>query len=688
MVGDFATIKILVGCKLSSLIYSPFPIRYSSLVTPMEIPRLHPDTIEQVKQRTDIVDVVSEHVVLRKQGKDFVGLCPFHDDKSPSFSVSPGKQFYYCFSCGAGGNAIKFLMELGKRPFSDVVLALAQRYDVPVQTLKPEERQEFQRQVSLREQLYELVAIASKFYEHALYQSAGSAALEYLEAKRGLNRATMQQFQLGYAPGGWETLTGYLIQQKKYPVELVERAGLIVPRKTGDGYYDRFRDRLMIPIHDLQGRVVGFGGRTLTDEQPKYLNSPDTELFDKGKLLFGLDKARAAIAKQDQAVIVEGYFDVIALHHAGITNVVAAMGTALSSAQVRQLLRYTESKRIILNFDADNAGTKAAERAVGEVETLAYRGDIQLRVLNIPDGKDPDDFLKTHAASEYQTLLDEAPLWLDWQMEQAIADKDLKQSDQFQLAVQAIVKLLGNLPSATLRTHYIHRYAERLSHGDSHLMLRLEEDLRLQVRGERWHGRSQKWQTKSDRNLLEEAEIQLLRLYLYAPQYQAAIVAALEERDLEFSLSHHRFLWRQIQDVEDTKAGEEQIRELEDAAIAPAVHSPTLLSLIQDRCTDYPAEMMQLYSLFQLDEKTKRDILRVDLTIRAATAAMERIMCEKRCRHFQQLLAGTDDSSAPELGQYYWQKIHTEKRRIADLDRERQVSFEDLVQAPWVGDGQ
>jgi DNA primase len=639
----------------------------------MEIPRLHPDTIEQVKQRTDIVDVVSEHVVLRKQGKDFVGLCPFHDDKSPSFSVSPGKQFYYCFSCGAGGNAIKFLMELGKRPFSEVVLSLAQRYQVPVQTLKLEERQEFQRQVSLREQLYELTAITAKFYEHALYQSAGSAALEYLEAKRGFDRATMQQFQLGYAPAGWETLFGYLVEQKKYPVELVERAGLIVPRKTGDGYYDRFRDRLMIPIHDLQGRVVGFGGRTLTDEQPKYLNSPDTELFDKGKLLFGLDKARVAIAKQDQAVVVEGYFDVIALHHAGITNVVAAMGTALSSAQVRQLLRYTESKRILLNFDADAAGNQAAERAVGEVETLAYRGDIQLRVLNIPAGKDPDEFLKTHSASAYQALLDTAPLWLDWQMERAIAGRDLKQSDQFQAAVQAIVKILGNLPNATLRTHYIHRYAERLSQGDSHLMLRLEEDLRLQVRGERWHGRSQKWQTKSDRNLLEEAEIQLLRLYLYAPEHQAAIVAALEKRDLEFSLSHHRFLWRQIQEVEE---------------MSPHPSSLSLLSLIQDRCTDYPAEMMQLYSLFQLDEKTKRDILRADLTIRAATAAMERIMCEKRCRHFQQLLVEIDDSSPPELSQHYWQKIHTEKRRIADLDRERQVNFEDLVQTSWIGEAQ
>ncbi|MGQ9873232.1 DNA primase [Leptodesmis sp.] len=660
----------------------------------MEIPRLHPDTIEQIKQRLDIVDVVSEHVVLRKQGKDFVGLCPFHDDKSPSFTVSPSKQFYYCFSCGAGGNAIKFLMELGKRSFSEVMLDLARRYQVPVQTLKPEERQEFQRQVSLREQLYEILALTARFYEHALQQPQGKVALEYLQTKRRLGKDTIQQFQLGYAPGGWETLYGYLVEQKHYPTELVERAGLLVPRKTGEGYYDRFRDRLMIPIHDLQGRVVGFGGRTLTDEQPKYLNSPETELFDKGKLLFGLDKARATIAKQDQAIVVEGYFDVIALHHAGITNVVASMGTALSSAQVKQLLRYTESRRIVLNFDADRAGIQAVERAVGEVETLAYRGDIQLRVLNIPDGKDPDEFLQHHTADQYQKLLDQAPLWLDWQIEQAIADKDLKQADQFQEAVQAIVKLLGSLPNAPLRTHYIHHCAERLSDGDSRLMLQLEEDLRLQVRGERWHGRSHKWQTRSDRNLLEESEAQLLRLYLHAPEQRSAIVAAMEERDLEFSLAHHRFLWRQIAELEGEgegkrrSEGEEAVSNLEDTIQNPKskIQNPSdLISLLQDRCTDYPGEMARLYPLFQLDEKTKRDILRAPLTIRASTAAMERIMCEKRCRHFEQLWEQTDASTAQELD-YYQQKIYAEKRRIAELDRERQVTFLDLVQAPWVGD--
>ncbi len=639
----------------------------------MNVPRLHPDTIEQVKQRLDIVDIVSEHVVLKKQGKDFTGLCPFHDDKSPSFSVSPSKQFYYCFSCGAGGNAIKFLMELGKRSFSEVVLDLAKRYQVAVQTLEPEQRQELQRQLSIREQLYEILAITARFYEHALNQNDGKVALAYLQTDRKLNQATIQQFQLGYAPGGWETLYGYLVEQKHYPVALVEQAGLIVPRKTGDGYYDRFRDRLMIPILDLQGRVIAFGGRTLSDEQPKYLNSPETELFDKGNTLYGLDKARATIAKTDQAVVVEGYFDVIALHAGKITNVVASLGTALSIGQVRQLLRYTESKRIIFNFDADRAGVQAAERAIGEVASLAYQGDVQLRVLNIPDGKDPDDFLKTHSAASYQDLLDDAPLWIDWQIQQALVGKDLKQSDQFQLVVVEMVTLLGNLPNPTSRTHYIHHCAELLSQGNSRMMQQIEEDLRLQVRGQRWHGRSQKWQTPGERTLLEESEALLLRLYLHSPSHRGAIVEALDAQDLEFSLSHHRFLWRQIVEVEQSAQGQQ---------------TPDLMSLLRDRCTDFPREMAQVYALFELNEKTDRDILRAELGIRSAAAAIEEVMCEKRRRHFLDLWKTTDLATNAELGHYYQQKGQSEYKRIQELRHQREVNFLDLVKVPIGGDAQ
>ncbi|MFM7366965.1 MAG: DNA primase, partial [Sphaerospermopsis kisseleviana] len=245
----------------------------------MQIPRLHPDTIEEVKHRADIVDVVSDYVVLRRRGKDFVGLCPFHDEKTPSFTVSPSKQMYYCFGCQAAGNAIKFVMDLNKRHFAEVVLDLAKRYQVPVKTLAPEQRQELQRQISLREQLYEILASTAQFYQHALRQNLGQKAMQYLQENRQLKIETIQQFGLGYAPPGWETLHGYLVENKNYPVQLVEKAGLIKPRKEGGSYYDVFRDRLMIPIHDVQGRVIAFGGRTLTDEQPKYLNSPETELF-------------------------------------------------------------------------------------------------------------------------------------------------------------------------------------------------------------------------------------------------------------------------------------------------------------------------------------------------------------------------------------------------------------------------
>jgi DNA primase len=243
----------------------------------MDTLRLHPETIEEVKQRLDIVEIVSDFVVLKKRGKDYLGLCPFHDEKSPSFSVSPTKQMYYCFGCSAGGNGIKFLMELGKQSFSDVVFDLARRYQIPLKTLDPQQKQELQRQISEKEHLYEIMAVTASFYHHALYQSQGEKALNYLKKERQLTEATIQAFQLGYSPSGWETLYRYLVEQKRYPLTLVESAGLIKKRQNGaSGYYDQFRDRLMIPICDSQGRIIAFGSRTLTGEEPKYLNSPET----------------------------------------------------------------------------------------------------------------------------------------------------------------------------------------------------------------------------------------------------------------------------------------------------------------------------------------------------------------------------------------------------------------------------
>ncbi|MBD0268194.1 MAG: DNA primase [Cyanobacteria bacterium Co-bin8] len=654
----------------------------------MDAPRLHPDTIEAVRERADIVDVVSEQVVLKKQGKDFVGLCPFHEDKSPSFSVSPGKQFYYCFSCGAGGNTFKFLMELNKRSFTDVVLDLARRYQVPVKTLEPAKRQELQRQLTLREQLFEVLAVTAKFYEHALHQSDGAEALTYLKAQRGLTEGAIQQFQLGFAPGGWQTLYGYLVDQKRYPVDLIEKAGLIVPRQGGTGYYDRFRDRLMIPIRDAQSRVIGFGGRSLGDEKPKYLNSPDTELFDKGKMLYGLDMAKAAIAKDDRAIVVEGYFDVIALHAAGFANAVAALGTALNAAQVRLLLRYTESKQILLNFDADAAGVKAAERAIGEVATMALRGDVQLRVLNIPEGKDPDEFLQTHVAEEYRALLDAAPLWIDWQIQQVLKDRDLRQADQFQQTTQDIVTVLSEIANADTRTHYIRHCAEIFSHGDSRLVPLLAENLVAQVRRQRRAATGDPkrkvdlpappWKTSA----LEQAEAVLLRLFLHAPDYRQAVAAALEDRDLQFSYSHHRALWRLMQQLLVAPQPVPALPGEADVEPAPV----DLVVLLRNHMAEIDGPVSQLQHLLYLDEKEKRDILRAPLIIRAATACMEKNICEKRYRHFLNLWADTDCTESADQHTYYQKQIYAEKRRIEELEKERQVTFEDLIQIPWVGE--
>jgi DNA primase len=683
--------------------------------------RIHSDTIEEVKERTDIYDIISDRVVLRKRGKDYVGLCPFHDEKSPSFTVSTNKQMYYCFGCGAGGNAVKFLMELNKSSFKEVVLELAQRYQIPVKTESREKLKEFQKQISLREQLYEILAVTTSFYQHALRQPQGKVALEYLHSSRQLTEATIQQFQLGYAPNGWETIYGYLVEQKGFPVELVEKAGLIVPRKvegkranssTG-GYYDRFRDRLIIPIHDLQGRVIGFGGRTLVErkgansstEQPKYLNSPETELFDKGKTLFGLDKAKTAISSLDKAVVVEGYFDAIALHAAGISNVVASLGTALSLFQVRQLLRYTDSKQVILNFDADKAGIKATDRAIGEIEKLAYCGEVQLRVLNLPEGKDADDFIKTFSPEKYRELLAESPLWIDWQIEQLVLDKDLKKADEYAKTTKDLVNLLTKITNDNQLTYYLQSCADILSQGDSGRVSLLTENLLTQVVNN-WkklliedeylsppllvdnHLKSnQKFRTPpkskhkkesspanlsetAQRSFLEETEALLLRIYLHQPFSRQEIKDALEARDIQFNISHHRFLWRQIFLVENLH------QEYLDAA------PEKLISKLQDSCLEEPENLAQVEYLFHLDEMAEKQILRPSLQIRSAVAYLEQIMCEKRKALAVKGLKETAFNVNRELYQKYCEQLSAEDVWIQELKRLRDTTFYDLVKVP------
>ena len=600
------------------------------------MPRLHPRTIDAVKERADIVDVVGEHVVLKKKGREFVGVCPFHDDSKPSMTVSPQKQFYYCFSCGAGGNSIKFLMEFQRQSFSDVVLDLARRYQLPVETVDGPQQERLRQQLSRRDQLHRALALASGWFRSQLKSESGQEALAYLRDQRGLSEATLETFELGYAPDQWDGLLKHLQHVEGLSPELLESAGLVVPRKGGKGFYDRFRGRVIVPIRDRQGRVIGFGGRSLDGSDPKYLNSPETEVFEKGKHLFGLDQAANAIRKDDRAVVVEGYFDVIALHAAGVTNAVASLGTALSGQQITQLCRCSDGKRIVLNFDADRAGIRATNRAIGEVEQLALQGQLELRVLHTPSGKDPDEYLKDHGAGDYRALLDQAPLWLDWQIEQVLEGRDLTKADQFQQAVSGLVELLGKLPQSAIRTHYLQQVAERLSGGQGRLALQLEQDLRQQVQGQRWHGRSARHEKAGEVSQRERCEAEILRIYLHCPIHRSQVRCELRQRELEdFALQHHRLLWSAITDLEEGNIGSgrlEAISRGKDPGHELAdLDLPRLLT--DQLLLDNSALVAKLTPLLEPAELQRLALARPMDVLRGTAAILERQKSHKRCRH-------------------------------------------------------
>jgi DNA primase len=642
---------------------------------------LPPDFIQLVRQKADLVEVVAEKVVLRKQGKNFVGLCPFHNDHKPSFQVSPSKQIYKCFSCGAGGDVLRFVMQTEHLSFAEAVRHLARRYHIPLPTRNPEAQplgSLDERELSHREKLLEILAMAADFYRHALRSQVGAAARQYLHS-RHLSEETLQKFQIGFAPPGWQSLYEYLVNHKRQPVKLLEEAGLLVPRQQGSGHYDRFRNRIMLPIFDVQGRVIGFAGRALGESgQPKYLNSPETELFNKSQVVYGLNFARDAIAKADQVLVVEGYFDVIALHQAGVAYAVAAMGTALTPHQVKILLRYTQSKRLILNFDADRAGLNAANRAIEAVEEQARRGEIELRILTLPEGKDADEFLReykssappTRAVSELQTLIEQAPLWLDWRIEQVLAGRDLSRATDFQQARQALVQLLAGL-GGQWRSLYLHKVAELLSRGNGRLSRDLEEDLRRAVRQYRWAKPQQPSLNKGSKLL--QSESHLLQIFLHFGEYRREIRQTLLERELQFSFRPHRELWQRILELISAQP------ELED-------RGETLLTALRTLCAQDEQLNERLSHLLWLDENTRVALMRPRMVVRAAIANMELEIRQKRYRYWTQLWDQAFSEGNTALAAQYQASIQQEYQAIQALQRQVQLSLEDMSETPLAED--
>lgn len=406
------------------------------------------ELIEEVRTRNDIVEVISGYVRLQKKGSNYFGLCPFHNEKSPSFSVSPGKQMYYCFGCGAGGNVITFLMEYENQTFPEAVRTLAQRAGIALP--EADDSKEARQADSRRAKLLEINKEAAKYFYYQLRTERGSVGMEYLR-KRELSDETMNHFGLGYANKYSNDLIQYL-KSKGYSEDLIRDAGLCnVDEKHG--MYDKFWNRVMFPIQDINHRVIGFGGRVMGDGKPKYLNSPETEIFDKSRNLYGLNFARTS--RKGNVILCEGYMDVIAMHQAGFTQAVASLGTAFTSGQASLLRRY--ANEILLSYDSDGAGVNAALRAIGILKEAGMTG----RVINLEPYKDPDEFIKALGGEEFQKRLDHAENSFFFELRQLQKNYDLSDPEQKTAFHREIARRLCTFSEEVERENYIEAVAQK-----------------------------------------------------------------------------------------------------------------------------------------------------------------------------------------------------------------------------------
>lgn len=359
--------------------------------------------IQNVIDVTDIVDLISDFVSLKKRGKNYVGLCPFHQEKTPSFNVSPDKQIYHCFGCGKGGNSVSFLMEYDKMRFPEAIRFLAKRNGIDIPTVAVDEKEQ-----SLTAKLYEANEFAAQYYENTLHQKAPETVRAYIR-KRDLSDDSLKNFRLGYALPGWDNFLK--VAGKRYTDDDLVQAGLVGKSQKHGTYFDYFRHRLMFPIHHHRGQVVAFGGRALDpEERAKYLNSPESPIFQKSQLLYGLYQAKPHLRQERFVILVEGYLDVIALHQAGIMQAVAPLGTALTTEQAHLMQRYAD--QVYIAFDSDEAGVKAAIRAI----PILLQNDLSVHIVSLPAGDDPDTFVKTHGVAEFSQKLKDSPTFFDFML--------------------------------------------------------------------------------------------------------------------------------------------------------------------------------------------------------------------------------------------------------------------------------
>lgn len=407
--------------------------------------------IEQVRAGNPIVDVVGSYVPLTRKQNNYWACCPFHEEKTPSFSVSPDKEFFYCFGCHAGGDVFQFVQKIENISFPESVEKLAQRIglEIPKADLSPAEREREEE----RQRLYEICDLAADYFHNCLTKTRmGAVGIEYFK-KRGLSAQTIVDFKLGFAPPQWDRLYRDF-RERGYREKDLIKSGLCLT-KNGKTY-DRFRGRCMFPIRDDKGRVVAFGGRIVEEGEPKYLNSPESPIFHKGDLLFAMERARKEIRRTKQAVLVEGYMDVVGVHNLGVTNVIASLGTAFTQRQAQLLRRICDVA--IVAYDMDRAGREATRRAIA----IARESGLKLRIATLPDGKDPDEYIKQHGAKAWEDVIAMAQNVLDYRLDEIIASHDATTADGKNMIVQEFIPEIMQTDNAITIDSYLRRLATRL----------------------------------------------------------------------------------------------------------------------------------------------------------------------------------------------------------------------------------
>lgn len=489
------------------------------------------DVVSQIKDRLDIYDVISKHVILKKSGANYWGCCPFHSEKTPSFSVSPAKQIYKCFGCGEGGDVLSFLMKINNQSFHEVVREQAEALgiELPASFAKSSVNKD------LKETIYSCMLDTAEFYKNNLLKDKNSVPYNYL-LQRGIIDEHIEKYKLGFAPNSYDDLQKFL--KSKYSEDILEKAGLVTKKENSPGYVDKFRNRITIPIFDDKGNIVAFGARTLEEgSKAKYLNSPETIVYNKSSVLYGLYHAKEAIKEQESVVIMEGYFDVISAQVNGVKNAVGACGTALTESHVKLISRYTQSRKIYLAFDRDKAGRMATNRGVEVIkEAFVGLGNIkqfdesfasisnkndryacEIRVVSPPDGKDPDQFIREQGADAYKQVLNDAPLLIDYQINSILSHKKNGMSPiEKSNLVKAVFPYLKEINNDIIRDEYVKIVSAKLDIDENSIRREIKKSLNdgfmppARVQQQRQSSSI----VKKSLNISEKAQKNLLSMYL------------------------------------------------------------------------------------------------------------------------------------------------------------------------------